>query len=101
MEQYDLVRKRFLDEEAPRVESEYMITTPTRFTGKTWVYEVDSKRGMMGLGEVKWFGRWRQYAFFPYSETTFSRGCLNDISTFIDALMEERVQSSASKAREK
>ena len=83
-----------MDDEAPNIESDYMITTPKKFTGKTWVYDVVSKMGMMGLGEVKWFATWRQYAFFPYSETTFSSGCMNDVSKFIVALMDERVRTS-------
>lgn len=88
-DQYTLLRERFMDEDAPNIESDYMITTPKKFTGKTWIYEVISKRGTMGLGEVKWFPRWRQYAFFPFSETTFSLGCLSDISKFIQLLIDE------------
>ena len=38
------------------------------------------------LGEVKWFGRWRQYCFFPNHETIFNSICLNDISNFLQQL---------------
>lgn len=42
------------------------------------------------LGVVKWYGAWRQYCYFPEPGTVFSKGCLNDISDFLDKLMKER-----------
>jgi hypothetical protein len=36
------------------------------------------------LGEVKWFGRWRQYVFFPLHETIFDKSCLRDIADFCE-----------------
>ena len=42
------------------------------------------------LGTVKWFGRWRQYCFYPEPETIFNRGCLADVDHFIMQLMDER-----------
>ncbi len=59
-------------------------------TGKTKVYDVVAKeRGEM-LGEVKWFARWRKYAFHPNAGTLYEQDCLNDISSFLDRLKEER-----------
>jgi hypothetical protein len=48
------------------------------------------------LGEVLWYPRWRQYCFAMYGGTVafessvFARSCLNDISDFIQQLMDER-----------
>ncbi len=39
------------------------------------------------LGEIKWYGPWRQYCFFPFGETVFNMGCLTDINHFIKLLV--------------
>ena len=53
---------------------------------KTDVYEVCSKMTGLRLGMIKWFGRWRQYSFFPENETVFNGVCLDDIISFIKGL---------------
>lgn len=58
--------------------------------GKTEIYGVLSKNQRAELGRVKWFGRWRQYAFFPNTETAWNPECLDSISGFIRNLMDER-----------
>jgi hypothetical protein len=35
------------------------------------------------LGDVEWFGRWRQYCFNPAPSTTFNSGCLQDLAKFL------------------
>jgi hypothetical protein len=55
-------------------------------SGKTQRYVVTSNRCGGILGEIKWFGRWRQYVFFPADRTGYSRGCLRDIADFTDSL---------------
>lgn len=57
---------------------------------KTKVVGVYSKRNDDVLGEIKWFGRWRQYAFFPEPGTIFNVECLNDIQNYIKGMMDER-----------
>jgi len=42
------------------------------------------------LGQVKWYGPWRQYCYFGQEGTVFSLGCLSDIRDFIGWLMKER-----------
>ena len=54
---------------------------------KTEVYDVVSKRNGFSLGTIKWYGAWRQYAFFPTKDTVFNSECLKDIRAFIDGLM--------------
>lgn len=51
-------------------------------SGKTSVWGVYTKRGDE-LGQIRWFGRWRQYVFFPANSTVYSAGCLVDIVDFI------------------
>lgn len=48
------------------------------------------------LGVVKWFGRWRRYAFFPNAETVFEDECLKYIAGFIEARMDERREARRS-----
>jgi len=59
---------------------------------KTNVWEVNSKNHNICLGIIKWFGRWRQYAFFPESETVFNKDCLEDIRNFLINEMNKRRQ---------
>ena len=53
---------------------------------KTQVIKVMSKLHGNRLGVIKWFGRWRQYGFFPEPETVFNIECLNDIQSYIKGL---------------
>jgi len=56
---------------------------------KTQAWHVYSKNHNSFLGYIKWFGRWRQYAFFPAAETVWNPECLKDICEFIRDLMED------------
>lgn len=51
---------------------------------------VRSKRHRDVLGEIKWFGRWRQYAFFPEPGTGWNPECLGEVTARIVALMAAR-----------
>jgi len=58
---------------------------------KTKVVEVISKPRAgsivrFKLGTIKWYSRWRQYAFFPESGTLFNVECLEDIQSYIRGL---------------
>lgn len=65
---------------------EYIVIEETNRSksGKTGIYTVYSRDNVLGV--VRWFGRWRQYAFFPKSDTLYSRGCLRDIADFVESL---------------
>jgi hypothetical protein len=52
---------------------------------RTNVWQVSTFDLHLCLGEIKWFARWRGYAFFPAPETAFERGCLREIADFIEA----------------
>ncbi len=62
---------------------------------KTPVIDVLSRSGSTLLGRIKWYGPWRQFAFYPNSEkeTIFNRECLNTINEVISELMEQRKQA--------
>ena len=57
---------------------------------KTQIWHVHSKNHGSFLGYIKWFGRWRQYVFFPAAETAWNPECLRDICDFIKGLMDDR-----------
>ena len=59
-------------------------------TGKTEKYYVTSKEEIFNLGEIKWFSRWRCYAFFPNENTVYEKKCMIDIAEFLIHLMEKR-----------
>jgi hypothetical protein len=89
--QAEMIRARFLDMNAPHIDSKYIIITPLRKRNKTWIYEVSTKNGAT-LGFIKWYPQWREYCFFPdmtADELVFSRGCKRDIADFEDKLMVE------------
>lgn len=56
---------------------------PRTPAAKTKRWAVSAKEGA-GLGTVQWFGRWRQYTFFPAPATAFEPVCLRDIATFCE-----------------
>ena len=57
---------------------------------KTNVWYVVTSEGHKTLGEIKWFSRWRKYAFFPMAETVYENDCLKDIAEFIEIQMRAR-----------
>lgn len=46
---------------------------------KTKVIFVMKPDGTTKLGEIKWYGPWRQYAFFPSAARVFNTACLETI----------------------
>ncbi len=55
-------------------------------TKKYFVYT----RGAGQLGCIKWFSRWRRYAFFPNPVCVFDASCLREIESYLTGLMDER-----------
>jgi hypothetical protein len=60
---------------------------------KTKIYGVFSVKHGDKLGEIRWFGRWRQYTFFPSNETVWNLGCLVDVIVFLQKLKEEKAET--------
>lgn len=67
----------------PRVYIDFLGPVPSA-SGKTEQWEVVAKDGGPTLGEVKWFGRWRKYAFFPAPDCVFEQDCLRVIAGFCE-----------------
>jgi hypothetical protein len=38
------------------------------------------------LGEIRWFGAFRQFVFCPHADTLWSKGCLEIINTFLQKI---------------
>lgn len=52
---------------------------------KTPIYQISPKNDdSLLLGQVKWFGPFRKYAFFPEPMTTYDSKCLESIIYFIE-----------------
>jgi hypothetical protein len=74
--------------------SEYLnFEEDDHYDGKTKRIIVVSKRHLNILGAIKWYGAWRQYTFYPESDTIWNKQCLNDILDYINNLMQERKKS--------
>ena len=56
---------------------------------KTQVWDVVAKEDGTVLGQVRFFGRWRQYSFFPEPKMVFERTCLRDIADFCERKSKE------------
>ncbi|MFW9872927.1 MAG: hypothetical protein ACFFG0_07485 [Candidatus Thorarchaeota archaeon] len=57
---------------------------------KTKVWGIYNKNNGIKIGEIRWYGSWRQYCFFPEEGTLFDKTCLTDIINFINKQMELR-----------
>lgn len=61
---------------------------------KTEIWGVYSIRGLP-LGQIRWFGRWRQFTFWPEPSTVFNSECMNTIRMFTDELNAEHRAAAA------
>lgn len=53
---------------------------------KTPVYAIHEGSGTNRLGEIKWYGPWRGFCFFPKGNTVFDAECLQQIREWIAEL---------------
>lgn len=60
------------------------VEAPPAVGRKTSRWQVRNKFDNSYLGQVQWFGRWRQYCFFPQTNTVFERSCLRVIALFCE-----------------
>lgn len=57
---------------------------------KTPIYHIRSINDLgVGLGDVKWFGAWRKFCFFPCDKTVWDTKCLNEVVEFVDKINNE------------
>ena len=72
------------------INSQFLVFSKVKDTGKTEGWDVLSKRSNAILGYISWYAPWRQYCFSPSARTVFNAACLKDISSCIKGLMDER-----------
>ena len=53
--------------------------------------------GEVELGEVKWWGKWRCYAYFPLNNTLYEKQCLRDIANFCESKTTEQRERAKGK----
>lgn len=66
---------------------------------KTEVWAVISTRHGDELGVIKWYGPWRQYAFFPRMGTVWNPDCLDQVTEQIRGLMRARKRNTEATSR--
>jgi hypothetical protein len=63
----------------------------TSNSGLTRIFWVISRHSEAHLGDVRWFGAWRKYCFYPCSNTVYDLTCLREIADFCErSTMEKR-----------
>ena len=74
----------------PEMSSKYMTVRPLAQEGarSTMKWAVVNVASGATLGEIKWYGAWRQYCFFPARDTVFSAGCMTDLAAFLEGATE-------------
>jgi len=72
---------------SPRTDCHWIEFILMARTDKTCMWDVVTTESGVVLGRVKWFGRWRKYAFFPAGGTVYEPTCLRDIVAFLDEQM--------------
>jgi hypothetical protein len=77
----------------------YMVFRSETVTGKTGRWTIRNVRSGDILGEIRWYGAWRQYTFMPVSGTVFNVGCMEDITRFIKERMQERKEDRVASVR--
>ena len=55
---------------------------------KTPIVTIRTLDGEIVLGEIRFYGAWRKFVFYPKEETLFDSKCLCDIINMINTLQE-------------
>lgn len=61
---------------------------PKEDNKKTNTYLVISENDNV-IGQIKWYGAWRKYCFFPEEKTVFENKCLEGISNILIELTKQ------------
>jgi len=56
---------------------------------KTKTFDIVNKNGEYYIGQIYWYGAWRQYCFFPYEDMVFNSTCLELIIAFLNDINEK------------
>ncbi len=60
-----------------------------------FVYVLSATHPGVTLGEIRWYGNWRQYALYPRPNTIWNPDCLETVNKVIRYLMDERKHQDA------
>lgn len=71
-------------------ETEYLRFIDKEARQKTKIISIVNIHHDEIIGEIKWFGRWRQYCFFPTYNTVWNTTCMKEILDTIKCLMDDR-----------
>ena len=66
----------------------FRIVKETLENRKTPIYHIETLGGLY-LGEIKWYGAWRKFCFFPNKETIWDNKCLKLVIDFLDRINKE------------
>lgn len=58
--------------------------------GLTAEWSCKNNKSRDELGRVGWYSSWKQYVFYPTTQSIYSLGCLADIQSFLAELNYER-----------
>jgi len=65
-------------------------------SGLTGIHRVMTQTGST-LGEIRWYGAWRKYVFFPEPSTLYDPPCLLEIAGYVRELTEFHKQFKSHK----
>lgn len=49
---------------------------------KTGTFEVMNLKQDISVGEIRWYGGWRKYVYYPHADTYYDPRCLELIAIF-------------------
>lgn len=81
--------------------SKYITFDIVGSTAQTDVINILSISSQFILGQIRWYGPWRQYCFMPSARSVFNRTCMGEIVDKINELMDERRRVAAKIKKER
>ena len=70
-------------------ESKYFLVSEEIVEGrKTPILHIHSNEGYY-LGDIKWYGAWRKFCFYPVSDTIWDDKCLSELLNFLEQYNKE------------
>ena len=62
------------------------VTKETLPRRRTPIYLIFNRSQGSCVATIRWYGRWRQYCYFPEGDTVLSASCMEDILGFLRTL---------------
>lgn len=85
-----------MNESKTFTESQWLEFKVTGKNPKTDIVTVYSKSDGSVLGQVRWYGHWRHYCFFPVKDdVVWSDRCLKDLADYVSYLNDVAKQARA------